>query len=87
MEKALSDQHFLIISQSNNMQKVKVIEVDRYRDGGTVVYQDELNRRYYTWRNLRPKVYNQMPNPGGNSTIPPPYVQEIPVELEIVDKF
>lgn len=68
------------------MEKVKVIEVERYRDGGTVVYQDELNRRYYQWYPTK-KVYNQMPNCGLGGTEPKPYVKEVNVELDIVKAF
>lgn len=74
------------------MEKIKVIEVDRYRDGGTVVYQDELNRQYFTFRYSRnKKVWNKMPfskgNIGEDELKPHPSVKEIPVELEIVDSF
>lgn len=68
---------------------VKVIKTDGYRDGGTEVYEDELNRRYFLWRPTG-KVYNQIPFPRGNLSgygEPPAYVKEIPVQLEIVDNF
>lgn len=69
------------------MKKVKVIEVERYRDGGTIVYQDELNRRYYQWYPTK-KVYNQMPVWDRISgTEMNPNVKEINVELEIVNAF
>jgi len=71
------------------MTKVKVIEVERYRDGGTVVFQDEMNRRYYQWYPTK-KVYNQMPFPRGSvgsNGIPPEYVKEILVELVVVKSF
>lgn len=68
------------------MKKVKVIEVERYRDGGTIVYQDELNRRYYQWYPTK-KVYNQMPGCSINGIEPKPYVKEVNVELDIVKAF
>jgi len=71
------------------MEKVKVIEVDRYRDGGTVVYQDELNRRYFQWWPTK-KVYNQSPfsrGSVGRNDQPEAWVMEIPVELEVVESF
>jgi hypothetical protein len=71
------------------MEKVKVIEVEVYRDGGTVVFQDEINRRYYQWYPTK-KVYNQMPFPRGSvgmNNTPPPYVKEILVELDVVESF
>lgn len=68
------------------MEKIRVIEKDRYRDGGTVVYQDELNRLYYMWYPTK-KVYNQMPGCGINGNEPKPYVKEVKVELDIVDAF
>lgn len=67
------------------MEKVKVKQIDRYRDGGTVVYEDELNRRYYVWAPTG-KVYNQMPGCSIGGDTPKPYVKEINVELEIVDE-
>lgn len=71
------------------MEKIKVIHYESYRDGGTTAYMDEMNRLYYQWYATK-KVYNQRPFPHGSlgmNNIPPPYVQEIKVELEIVDKF
>ncbi len=71
------------------MTKIKVIEVERYRDGGTIVYQDELNRRYFQWWPTK-KVYNQMPFSRGylgKEGTPDQWVKEIPVELEIVESF
>lgn len=66
------------------MKKIKVIEVERYRDGGTTVYEDSLHRRYYTHKyHKNKKVWNQMPD----GEYAKPYVKEIPVELEIVDKL
>lgn len=76
------------------MEAIKVIEVERYRDGGTVVYEDELNRRYFTWQppsNNKPHgqwdgiVYNQMPMTGSIEL--KKSAKEIKVQLEIVDKF
>lgn len=64
------------------MITIKVIEFEKYRDGGTVVYRDHLNRLYYTYISLRPKVFNDMPFVRG--MLPPPWVQEIPVQLDIV---
>ena len=71
------------------MEKIKVIETERYRDGGTIVYEDELNRRYYQWYPTK-KVYNQMPFMRGNVSpdeVPPKYVKEINIELDIVKQF
>lgn len=71
------------------MEKVKVKEYDRYRDGGTVVYEDELGRLYYQWWPTK-KVYNQLPfrrGSVGTNDIPPPYVKELSVELDIVESF
>lgn len=68
------------------MEKVKVIEKERYRDGGTVAYIDELNRLYYMWWPTK-KVYNQIPGCSMDGNIPRPYVKEVKVELEIVDAF
>jgi len=66
------------------MEKVKVIEQDRYRDGGTVVYIDAVNRLYYMWVPTK-KIYNQIG--GRNLADPSPYIREILVELEIVQSF
>jgi len=76
------------------MQKpiIKVICHEVYRDGGTVVYIDELNRLYYTYKfnttssNTYRKVYNEFPYRRGD-IIPAAWVKEVPVELEIVNNF
>jgi hypothetical protein len=71
------------------MEKVKVIEVERYRDGGTVIYEDALNRRYYQWWPTK-KIYNQPPfsrGSVGRNNVPDQWVNEIPVELEILKSF
>ena len=71
------------------MEKIKVVEVEKYRDGGTVVYEDELNRRYFQWWPTK-KVYNAFPFPRGNvgrNNTPEPWIKEIPVELEVVQNF
>ena len=68
------------------MNKVKVIKKDMYWDGETVVYEDELNRRYYMWSPTK-KIYNQMPGCSLNGTELKPYVKEINVELDIVKSF
>lgn len=73
------------------MEKIKVTEVERYRDGGTVVFEDQLNRRYYTYNypNVN-KVYNQMPFSRGGGALGYPadkWVKEVPVELEIVESL
>ncbi len=71
------------------IEGIKVIEVERYRDGGTIVYEDFLHRRYYQWHPTQ-KVYNQIPflrgSVGENNT-PPDYVKEIPVKLFVVKNF
>lgn len=73
------------------MEKIKVVEVEVYRDGGSVVYEDELNRRYFTYNYMNnKKVYNQMPYSRGGGTLgypPDKWVKEIPVELDIIDSF
>ena len=69
--------------------KIKVIELDRYRDGGTVKYGDEMGRVYYQWSPTK-KVYNQIPySRGGGMTgeKPDSWIKELDVELEVVDKF
>ena len=71
------------------MKNVKVIKIEVYRDGGTVVYEDKLNRRYFMWYPTK-KIYNQKPFPRGSvgmGGIPPKYVKEINVNIKIVDKF
>lgn len=71
------------------MLKFKVVLEDQYRDGGTIVYRDELNRLYFQWFPTK-KVYNQSPFPKGfigALDVPAEYIQEIPVELEIVETF
>lgn len=71
------------------MEKIRVIEVERYRDGGTVVYQDELNRLYYRWWPTK-KVYNQRPFPTGSAGgkgIPPAWIKEVLVELDVAESF
>lgn len=68
------------------MEKVKVMEVDRYRDGGTIEYRDELNRKYFLWYPTG-KIYNNYPFPSGPKNSIPFYVKEIPVQLEIVNSF
>jgi hypothetical protein len=68
------------------MIKVKVKLIEKFRDGGTSLYEDELNRKYFLWYPTK-KVYNDFPFPLGSigmNNIPPPYIREIPVELEIV---
>lgn len=63
---------------------IKVIEVNRYRDGGTIEYKDEIGRLYWRWHSS-PKVYNQYPK-GAPDHIAL-YVKELPVELDIVKQF
>lgn len=76
----------VIASRDTAHQRVTVREVDRYRDGGTVVYQDILNRKYFTYNYPQnKKVYNDIPYPRGYGTSINPSIQEIPVELEIVE--
>lgn len=78
-----------LLDKDQIVEKIKVVEVDRYRDGGTVVYEDELGRRYWQWHRTK-KVYNQWPFPQGNvgtNDVPPPYVKELKVELIVVEKF
>ena len=68
---------------------VKVIHVETYRDGGTVVYEDIYFRRYFQWWPTK-RWYNQMPFPRGNlgtNDIPPMYVKEITCKIEIVENF
>lgn len=69
------------------MELIDVIEVDVYRDGGTTVYHDRLNRKYYTYPTLRGKVYNDFPQRMGSPSMPHPSALEIPVTLNIVDSF
>lgn len=68
--------------------KVKVMLVDLYRDGGTRTYKDEYNRLYWMSPHAADpkKVYNQRPTePGHTGHLA--WVEEIPVELDIVKHF
>lgn len=73
------------------MEKIKVVKRDVYRDGGTTVYEDILNRQYFTFMyHLNRKVWNQFPDfirRSGAEPLVKPYVKEILVELEIVESF
>lgn len=76
------------------MEQVKVIEVNRYRDGGTIEYWDEFNRKYFTFFYERNRqVFNDHPFSRGRISFevdhltPDPWVKEIPVELKIVSSF
>ena len=64
------------------MEKIKVVLVSTFRDGGSQIYEDELNRLYYTYNyHKNKKVYNGFLYGSG------PRPKEIPVELEIVNSF
>lgn len=69
------------------MQTVTVVEVERYRDGGTIKYRDELNRLYYK----RPpmykddKVYNDFPEMVEGTNQVKPYIGVILVHLLVVE--
>lgn len=69
-----------------NKKRIKVIEVDRYRDGGTVVYEDAQKRKYYLWYPTS-KVYDQHPRCAIGSNTPSSDVCELDIELEIVKNF
>lgn len=80
---------FEFVKSLNKKENIKVIEVERYRDGGTIVFQDKMNRLYYQWYPTK-KVYNQIPFPRGSvglNNIPPNYVKEVLVDLDIVKSF
>jgi len=76
------------IKEIKELLKIKVVHVETYRDGGTVVYEDIYNRRYFQWWPTK-KFYNQMPFPRGGigCDTPPEYVKELTCEIEIVEKL
>lgn len=76
------------------METIKVVEANRYRDGGTVEYWDQLNRKYYTFLyEQNGQVFNAHPFSRGRIDLrtdhltPDAWVKEIPVKLEIVESF
>jgi len=63
--------------------EVTVVMINVYRDGGTTVYRDSLNRLYFQ-SFVDKKIYNQYPEREDMFGPVKPYIKEIPVKLRVV---
>jgi hypothetical protein len=68
------------------MKKVKVIQKDVYRDGGTIVYEDVKGNRYYMWNGTR-IVYSNYPKCSTITNEPKNQVDVLDIELQVVKSF
>jgi hypothetical protein len=64
-------------------RKVKVIEIERFRDGGTIHYQDQTGENYYVDNRIGTKTPGRITDDYPDKK---PTIQKI-VELEVVTDF
>ena len=65
---------------------IEVKEVQRYRDGGTIEYIDQIGRLYYRWF-MNKKIYNQYPHIRQDNGELKEFVKEVNVKLIEVSEF